>query len=380
MGITFASLNAALPYVISIHKPIMLRGRHGIGKSCVVYQLGKLIGKRVTERRVSQMTEGDTIGLPRISDKGTEWILPDFIQDAIENPVILFFDELDRGTTEVRQAIFELCDSHKIAGHSLHPDTILFAAVNGGESGSQYQVGELDPAELDRWTVFDCEPTIEDWLTWAKDIVHPIVWDFINQNHNHLEHKGDFEPNKVYPSRRSWHRFSDCLNAGAKEMLVEGQVNSTIANLAIAFVGLEASVCFCDFVKNYSFVVTPEDILDKGKFELVKDFQATDHLALVEKFNSIFTKDTFLGIPELRKNANAAKKEEHEKSKTNRVNNLAKYFVLVPSEISMKIVDVVAHCGAQAIIALHKAPGVQEHFCKILTAEGAEKMFEKKEK
>ena len=62
-------------------------------------------------------------------------------------------DEVDRATMEVRQGIFELCDSRKIAGQTLHPDTLIFAAVNGGEHGAQYQVGEMDPAELDRYTV-----------------------------------------------------------------------------------------------------------------------------------------------------------------------------------------------------------------------------------
>ena len=103
-------------------------------------------------------------------------------------PVALFLDEVDRATIEVRQGIFELTDSRKLNGHILHPDTLIFAAVNGGEHGDQYQVGEMDPAELDRWTVFDVEPTAEDWLAYAKDKVDGIIWDFINQNRNHLEH------------------------------------------------------------------------------------------------------------------------------------------------------------------------------------------------
>ena len=122
----------------------------------------------------------------------------------VTEPVVLFLDEVDRATLEVRQGIFELCDSRKIAGNVLHKDTLIFACVNGGEHGSQYQVGEIDPAELDRYTVFDVEPTVEDWLDWAKGNVAQEIWDFINQNHNHLEHNDDYEPNKVYPSRRSW--------------------------------------------------------------------------------------------------------------------------------------------------------------------------------
>ena len=78
---------------------------------------------------------------------------------------------------------------------------MVVAAINGGEHGAEYQVGEMDPAELDRYTVFDIEPTVEDWLSWAKGTVSDIVWDFINNHRNHLEHEESYEPNKVYPSR-----------------------------------------------------------------------------------------------------------------------------------------------------------------------------------
>ena len=159
------------------------------------------------------MTEGDLVGLPVIQGEVTTFNPPDWFKQACNEPVALFLDEVDRATPEVRQGIFELTDSRKLNGHVLHPDTLIFAAVNGGEHGEQYQVGEMDPAELDRWTVFDVEPTVEDWLDWAKGNVDGVIWDFINQNRGHLEHTGDFEPNKVYPSRRSWDRLNECLNA-----------------------------------------------------------------------------------------------------------------------------------------------------------------------
>ena len=211
MAVDFKTFNAVAPLVAAVKKPILLRGRHGVGKSCVVYQTAATMGLPVVERRASQMTEGDLVGLPVIKGNTTTFNPPDWYKQACDEPVVLFLDEVDRATSEVRQGIFELTDSRKLNGHILHPDTLVFAAVNGGEHGEQYQVGEMDPAELDRWTVFDVEPTCEDWLSWAKTNVDGVVWDFINQNRAHLEHTGDFEPNKVYPSRRSWDRLSECL-------------------------------------------------------------------------------------------------------------------------------------------------------------------------
>ena len=208
MAVDFATFSNIVHHVTNVRKPVLLRGRHGIGKSTVVYQFADKMGMPVVERRASQMTEGDLVGLPSIEGNSTRFNPPDWFKTACDKPVVLFLDEVDRATIEVRQGIFELTDSRKLNGHTLHEDTLVFAAVNGGEHGSQYQVGEMDPAELDRWTVFDVEPSVEDWLNWAKDnSVSDITWDFINQNRAHLEHTDDYEPNKVYPSRRSWERL-----------------------------------------------------------------------------------------------------------------------------------------------------------------------------
>ena len=209
MAIDFKTFLKVAPLVTDVRKPILLRGRHGVGKSQVVYQFAETVGLPIVERRASQMTEGDLIGLPSVDNGRTSWNPPDWFKSACEQPVVLFLDEVDRATIEVRQGIFELTDSRKLNGHHLHEDTLIFAAINGGEHGAQYQVGDMDPAELDRWTVFDVEPSIEDWLEWGKENVSQITWDFVNQNRQHLEHEGEFEPNKVYPSRRSWDRFDE---------------------------------------------------------------------------------------------------------------------------------------------------------------------------
>ena len=136
MAVDFKTFVNVAPLVAAVKKPILLRGRHGVGKSCVVYQTAAAMGLTVVERRASQMTEGDLLGLPDTADtsingrKATTWNAPDWLVTACEQPVLLFLDEVDRATTEVRQGIFELTDSRKIAGWTLHEDTIVIAAVN----------------------------------------------------------------------------------------------------------------------------------------------------------------------------------------------------------------------------------------------------------
>jgi MoxR-like ATPase len=65
MAISFQSLQNILPILVTSKLPILVRGRHGIGKSQIVFQLGEELGLPVIDRRASQMTEGDLLGLPK---------------------------------------------------------------------------------------------------------------------------------------------------------------------------------------------------------------------------------------------------------------------------------------------------------------------------
>jgi len=332
MAVDFKTFMQVAPHILAVNKPILIRGRHGVGKSEVVYQIAAGLELPVVERRASQMTEGDLIGLPKTDGDVTSFCPPDWFQTSCDEPVVLFFDEVDRAVTEVRQGLFELTDSRKLFGKHLHPETVIIAAVNGGEHGSQYQVGEMDPAELDRWTVFDVEPSVEDWLDWAKPNVNEIVWDFINQNRSHLQHDAEYEPNKVYPSRRSWKRLSDCL--AQADMLGE-EHDPMVYQIACGFVGFETAVAFNDFVKNYERQVTIEMILDEGKIDKTSNFGINDHCALIEKLEAseVFSAEL----------------------QTEQVQNLSDYFITLPSEAAMKLWTVLG-AGEQAnVIALHKA-------------------------
>lgn len=331
MAIDFKNFVNVVQHVVNARYPVLMRGRHGIGKSQVVYQLGKVLSLPVVERRASQMTEGDLIGLPSVNNNNntTNWNPPNWFKYACQNPCILFFDEVDRATTEVRQGLFELTDSRKLNGHKLHEEVLIFAAVNGGTHGANYQVSDMDPAELDRYTVFDLEPTVEDWLTWGKDNVNQVIWDFINQNRQHLEHNSDVEPNKVYPSRRSWDRF----NKTVSESGLLNEASPSLYQLASAFIGMEAAVAFNDFVQNYERQVTVEDVLSGKALKTTKDFTDIQHVALTEKLeNSDKLKQ-------------ALNKDE--------ALNLFKYMATIPSEAFMKLWTVVGKQNQDNAILLH---------------------------
>lgn len=351
--ISFATFNAIVDSIADARFPVLIRGRHGIGKSQIIYQFANRRKLSVIERRASQMTEGDLIGLPtleqRVGHLVTKWAASDWFYEACEAPVVLFFDEVDRGAMEVRQGLFELMDSRKLAGKHLHPDTLMFAAVNGGIHGSNYQVHDMDVAELDRYTTFDVEPTVEDWLGWAKDNVVQEVWDFINNNRAHLEHVDTFEPNKKYPSRRSWSRVSQTL---AKSNILERGATPELQAIVQGFVGFEASTAFTDFIRNYDRQVKVEEVLNGKALKLTKKFSLNEHLALIEKLGAskVFEKQL---------TADEAK-------------NVAEYYVNLPSEAATKIAGIFGKANNPLIMKQSTSKGLASLYAvQILTGKKA---------
>lgn len=357
MFIDFQTLKRILPNVIRARLPILIRARHGVGKSEVVKSLDtdvasilypneadriKAFGKAdyiypVVERRASQMADaGDLMGLPKLTGETTTFLPMSWFYKACKEPCILFVDELDRGAQDVRQAFFEMSDSRKIAGHVLHPDTIIVACVNGGVGENAYQVGDMDPAEIDRWAVFDVRPTVKDWLDYSKDKVDPVIHDFIRNHNGHLEHSADHEVNKVYPSRRSWFRLNACLKGTdiiERATDQEKDASLELYHLSDAFVGQETAIAFQDFCKTIDKQITVEDILIKGKLVNVKKLEINQHMAIIEKF------------------------EEHPLLKTeldqSKLDNLGRYIFTIPPELAFKAWDVVTRSNATNGINLH---------------------------
>ena len=297
----------------SSNRATMLRGRHGIGKSQVVYQIASELrhdfyldrgncerasaalakdsgfvkmlasfwkhnasnpayadmprnvwhydmGIPCVERRLSQMTEGDITGIPFEGNRGgtvfraCEWLLA-----TCEFPCVLFLDELNRAIKGVEQATFQLADSKAFDGNLLHEGTRVMVAVNVGD---QYDVTPMDPAALSRYAVVDLDPTVQDWLDWASIYCNQAMVEFIRSNERYLEYKDTCEPNKKYPDRRAWGNLDAELSQAG---LYEDFSNVLFCHMAASMVGFEAANSFWKFVKDRGSEITAEEVLANWK-------------------------------------------------------------------------------------------------------------------
>lgn len=258
--------------VLPTCQSVLIRGPHGIGKSQIARVLGMILDRPVIDLRLSQMTEGDFLGLPKIvepeyDNEGnvtrhgmTEFRPPWWFVKAMTVPVILLLDEINRAVPEVMQCAFQLVLDRAIQGKSIHPDTIILAAVNATH---HYQVNEMDPALLSRFLTVDMVPHISTWKKWAEaNNIDSSIIEFCVQHTDHWWYdpgKG-LEPGKVYPDPRAWEMLHNCF----KEADLFNQVsNPTFRHIAMGLVGIEAGEAYYSFMKNYDRNITAEQILDK---------------------------------------------------------------------------------------------------------------------
>lgn len=259
---TFVKVVSSLPSDISV----LARGPHGIGKSQIYKQISENLGLPLIDRRLSQMTEGDIIGLPELADGVTRFCPVDWVLQACREPVVLLLDEINRATPEVMQCAFQLVLDRELNGNVLHPETRVYCAVN---ASADYQVNEMDPALLDRFWVTDLDPDKQDWIEWATNVgdIDPVIIEFINQNPAHLRHTGQTEPGKVYPTPRSYERLDKSLKFA--EISPSNSAGTSTPDgfyaCCLGFVGIEAAIALQDFVKNYEFQIVAEDVIDNFK-------------------------------------------------------------------------------------------------------------------
>ena len=104
----FKTLNAVLSNVARRtwrQTSVMIRGGHGIEVEAL-RQLARTLEMKVVERRISQMMEGDLMGLLSTDGESTSWNHPDGTRRCRQPSYS--FDEVDRGDQQVRQGICRL--------------------------------------------------------------------------------------------------------------------------------------------------------------------------------------------------------------------------------------------------------------------------------
>jgi len=307
MNIT--QLKTVLPFLIKARLVPNIIGKHGIGKSSVISQYSKENGYSFHPYFLGQMSDvGDLLGLPEFDrDSKGRAVSTSFIHPAKlpKKPrSILFFDELNRASKDLIQAIFQLALEGTIHDYTLPEDSTIIMAMN--PATDDYSVLDFsDKAFSDRFVHINLEPTHEEFHSYMKTKYgNSKVSDFLRQQTKLLEDSDlkNVSLDFVSPSRRSWDRLQVLEQTGIPDDLFK--------EVGMGIVGTAAMISYSSWRENQVSILNGSDILDSystNRNTFVSYFKDTSGALLenprtdivssvssfvVEELNNRLTKDT----------------------------------------------------------------------------------------
>lgn len=257
---------------------IMLVSEAGIGKSSFIEQIGKEYGYRVHIFRGAEHDAVDLIGMPEVVEedgvKKTKFIQPDWVPKWDEK-FIFFADEVNRARIDVRQACFRIAEMRGTETWKINrANHMVIMAVNPDDG--EFQVEQLDLAFINRPSIFEIEPSIEDFSVWAFQAgIDRNIINFLQANPNYLYIKppSDYKLGQ-YPTPRSWANLSALtLKMG---ILPGSKLSPQNYAIAAGNVGAEAAATFSAFLEDPDSPIDPEKIvvgLSKEDQERFKNHQ-----------------------------------------------------------------------------------------------------------
>lgn len=327
-----------------IHQAILLEGIHGIGKSEFITERFEALGYKVVTMFLGQTSDaGDIIGLPNrktikikydgeeIDQVITEFAPPKWWPFGVDDKLVIFFDEFNRGKPEVYQCIMDMVLNRKLNGFNLPKQTRIIAAMNPNGEEYDYDVTILDRALLDRFNKYEFYPTTEEWISWA--VSHNIDNDiigYISKNSTDLDPPKSISEdllNEVHPSRRSWARVSEIIKDNPDIISKENKIFET---MLYGIIGRAVTGKFITYMKNSRNGINPGTIVTrwsddvKGRVLNMGNTEiSTLNRELGKWFDEQYDSISMSAEKELRKYAK----------------NVGEYLATVPNELSVDFLD-----------------------------------------
>jgi hypothetical protein len=187
------------------HTPVMLWGPPGVGKSQIIAQIARDHGVPLIDIRLSQMEPTDLRGVPFRKGDMVEWSVPSLLPDADRHGPrgILFLDEITSAPPTVTAAAYQLILDRRLGEYRVPAGWVIFAAGNRyGDRGVTYVM----PTPLaNRFTHYDIEPDLEDWVAWAHAAnIDERLIAFLRFRPDLLFAFDAAQSPQAFPSPRSW--------------------------------------------------------------------------------------------------------------------------------------------------------------------------------
>jgi len=258
---------AILEEMVKIQRPVMLWGQPGIGKSELVEQLAKKLGRKMIDIRLLIMDPTDLRGIPYkrknpvTGDEEMVWAPPIcFPRDPNDTSIILL-DEITAAPASVQAAALQLVLNRKIGEYELPAGVSIIAA--GNRESDKTAAQKMPSALANRFIHLPIGFNLDSWKEWAfTNEIHPHVLGFLTAfpaMANTFNPKNNY---KTFATPRTWAFVSQILKSSLPEDLLMDVVAGTV--------GEGAALQFRTHRNHAAKLPNPDDVL-LGKVEKLND-------------------------------------------------------------------------------------------------------------
>lgn len=241
--------------------PMLWIGPPGCGKTEGWQALAKKLELSIQTRHLSHVHPLD-IGAVGLDPAKREMYFaePPLVAEMNEKPAprLLFLDEIDRTAPIVQSATLQLMTERKLNGFEM-PDTFVVAAANAWHC--QYTF-ELDSAMASRLLIWNIEPSVGSWLSWAASHeVDSRIMLAITSNPAILYEKELGQDAIKRADPRAWTKLSRALASGFDPHQASAFVGQVAADKFLQFAAFA-----CEHAESIDEVLKGK-LLDLEKFE-----------------------------------------------------------------------------------------------------------------
>lgn len=246
-------------------------GPSGIGKSDLMEQISEKMGLKFIDIRLTHYDESVVAGFPYIKDsnygqyKSMGTALPDLIDDSLQVPSLIMFDEINRANQNIRNPMLQVICERRLGKIQIPEHTKMVACGNLGEDDNN-DVETLDSAHLNRFAHFKWEPTTEDWIRWAESQdKNPLIVNFYKYRKALLLEKGATGETKSFSTPRTVAALCDIVDSQLDKNQRRNPVlvKKIVDDMGFAFIGSS--------YRNISLYL--EEMANFGADQIVKNYK-----------------------------------------------------------------------------------------------------------
>ena len=285
-------IDAVTPHVLSkmVHKsiqkkiPLMIWGQPGIGKSDIVAQVARELGRPLIDIRLPLLDSCDIRGIPfladvkvydkegnlvrdeqgvPVTDKRFSWSPPSDLPLDENSNALVFYDEISAAAPSIQAATYQIILNRQIGNYKLPKQVAIVAA--GNRVKDRGVAFNMPSALKNRFMHATLQVSVDDWCQWASlNRVHRTILGYLSfsgADLNTFETCGDSE---AFATPRSWYMLSNIM----QEIDENGDFVDThhdeevLAHMVKGLIGTGVGTKFLAYRKNADKLPQAKKILD----------------------------------------------------------------------------------------------------------------------